>query len=94
MVREVVRKLFQACSDEDWDEFSKLWPGLSFNKMPKLLLGGLEVISIGDPFKSTDSSIWNVPYEIKSRLEGRIRKNTLRVCYDEATQKYILCDGF
>ncbi len=90
MVKEFVRKLFQACRDEDWDEFSKLWPGLSLNKMQKSLLGGLEIISIGDPFKSTDSSKWYVPYEIKCKLEfGRIRKNTLSIRYDEATQKYL-----
>ncbi|MBA7664528.1 hypothetical protein ES703_72589 [subsurface metagenome] len=53
-------------------------------------MGGLEIISIGDPFKSTDSSKWYVPYEIKSKLEfGRIRKNNLRIRYDEDTQKYI-----
>ncbi len=90
MVREFVRKLFQACANKDWDEFSKLWPGLSLNKMQKSLMGGLEIISIGDPFKSTDSSKWYVPYEIKSKLEfGRIRKNNLRIRYDEDTQKYI-----
>ncbi len=94
MVREFVRKLFQACANKDWDEFSKLCPGLSLNKMQKSLMGGLEIISIGDPFKSTDSSKWYVPYEIKSKLEfGRIRKNTLRIRYDEATQKYILRGG-
>ena len=89
MVREFVRKLFQACRDEDWDEFSILWPGTP-NEMQKTMLGGLEIVHIGEPFKTTDSSKWYVPYEIKSKLEfGRIRKNTLRIRYDEATQKYI-----
>jgi hypothetical protein len=89
MVREFVRKLFQACRDEDWDEFSILW-GLTPNEMQKTMLGGLEIVHIGEPFKTTDSSKWYVPYEIKSKLEfGRIRKNTLRIRYDEATQKYI-----
>jgi hypothetical protein len=89
MVREFVRKLFQACRDEDWDEFAILW-GLTPNEMQKTMLGGLEIVHIGEPFKTTDSSKWYVPYEIKSKLEfGRIRKNTLRIRYDEATQKYI-----
>ncbi len=88
MVREVVRKFFQACSDEDWNEFSTLWPGLKPNKMQKSLLGGLEIIHIGEAFKTDDSATWYVPYEIKWKL-GEVRKRILRVRYDKATQKYI-----
>jgi outer membrane lipoprotein-sorting protein len=87
MVREFVRKLFQACSDEDWDEFSTLWPGTP-NEMQKTMLGGLEIVHIGEPFKTTDSSKWYVPYEIKLEF-GRIMKNNLSIRYDEDTQKYI-----
>ncbi|MFC1795351.1 hypothetical protein ACFL3Q_17415 [Planctomycetota bacterium] len=89
MVKEVARKLFQACSDEDWDEFSTLWPGLGKpNKMQKNIMGGLEIIHISEPFKRDDSATWYVPYQIKSKL-GEVRKRNLRVRYDEATQKYI-----
>jgi len=88
VVKEVARALFQACANKDWNEFSKLWPGLSLNKMQKLLLGGLEIISIGNPFKLADSSTWYVPYEIKLKF-GEIKKRNLRIRYDEATQKYI-----
>jgi len=92
MVKEFVRKLFQACRDEDWDEFATLCPNLrpKWGKKQKTFMGGLEIVHIGEPFKTDDSSKWYVPYEIKSKLEfGRIRKNTLRIRYDEATQKYI-----
>ena len=92
MVKEVVRKLFQACSDEDWDECSTLWPGLKPNKMQKNILGGLEIIHIGEPFKRDDSATWYVPYQIKLKL-GEVRKRNLRVRYDETTKRFVACGG-
>jgi len=91
-VKEVVRKLFQACNDEDWNEFSTLWPGLSFNKMQKSYLGGLVIIHIGEPFKTDDSATWYVPYQIKLKL-GEVKKRNLRVRYDETTKRFIACGG-
>jgi hypothetical protein len=86
-VKEVTRALFQACASSNWDEFSKIWPGLSLNMMQKIYLGGLEIIHIGEPFKTDDSDTWLVPYEIKVKFETR--KRNLRIRYDEATRKYI-----
>ena len=91
-VKEVVRKLFQACNDEDWDEFSTLWPGLKPNKMQKTILGGLEIIHIGEPFKTDDSTTWYVPYQIKLKL-GEGKKRNLRVRYDETTKRFVACGG-
>jgi len=90
--KEVVRKLFQACNDEDWDEFSTLWPGLKPNKMQMTYLGGLEIIHIGEPFKTDDSTTWYVPYQIKLKL-GEVRKRILRVRYDETTKRFVACGG-
>jgi len=92
MVKEVVRKFFQACRDEDWDEFSTLWPGLKPNKMQKTMLGGLEIIHIGEPFKKDDPATWYVPYQIKLKL-GEGKKKNLRVRYDETTKRFIACGG-
>jgi hypothetical protein len=90
--KEVVRKLFQACSEEDWDEFSNLWPGLKINQMQKTILGGLEIIHIGEPFKTDDSAMWYVPYQIKLKL-GEVKKRNLRVRYDETTKRFVACGG-
>ena len=90
--KEVVRKLFQACNDEDWDEFSNLWPGLKINQMQKTILGGLEIIHIGEPFKTDDSATWYVPYQIKLKL-GEVKKRNLRVRYDETTKRFVACGG-
>ena len=92
MVKEVVRKLFQACSEEDWDEFSTLWPGLTLNERQKTMLGGLEIIHIGEPSKTDDSATWYVPYQIKFKLGG-VRKRNLRVRYDETTKRFIARGG-
>jgi len=90
--KEVVKQLFQACNDEDWDEFSNLWPGLKINQMQKTILGGLEIIHIGEPFKTDDSAMWYVPYQIKLKL-GEVKKRNLRVRYDETTKRFVACGG-
>jgi hypothetical protein len=92
MVKEVVRKLFKACGDEDWDEFSNLWPGLKINQMQKTMLGGLEIIHIGEPFKTDDSATWYVPYQIKLKL-GEVKKRNLRVRYNETTKRFVARGG-
>ncbi len=92
MVKEVVKKFFQACNDEDWYEFSTLWPGLKPNKMQKTILGGLEIIHICEPFKTDDSTTWYVPYQIKLKL-GEGKKRNLRVRYDETTKRFVACGG-
>jgi hypothetical protein len=92
-VKEVATKLFQACAKEDWDGLSEVWPGLVLNEMQKSAVGGLEIISIGEPFKKDDSLTWYVPSEIKFKVRG-IRKKNLRIIYDEATQKYMPRGGF
>lgn len=86
-VKEVARALFKACASKNWDEFSKIWPGLSLNMMQKNYLGGLQIIHIGEPFKTDDCTTWHVPYEIELKFETR--KRNLRIRYDEATQRYI-----
>ena len=91
-VKEVARKLFQACRDKDWDEFLKLWPGLELNQMQKTYLGGLEIIHIGEPSKTDDSATWYVPYRIELKL-GEVREKNLRVRYDETVNRFIACGG-
>jgi hypothetical protein len=91
-VKEVTRKLFQACSDKDWGEFSKLWPGILPNKTLTSILGGLEIISIGEPFKTDDSATWYVPYQIKLKV-GEVKKGNLRVHYNKTTENFIAFGG-
>jgi outer membrane lipoprotein-sorting protein len=65
--KEVARVFFQACADKNWDEFLKFWSASDIDEQIKENYGGLEIISIGEPFKSGNYSGWFIPYEIKLR---------------------------
>ena len=91
-VREVARKFFQACRDEDWDEFPTLCPNLRPNKEQKTFLGGLEIIHIGEPYKTDDSATWYVPFHVKFK-HGQTEIGDLRVSYDETTGRFMTRGG-
>lgn len=69
--KEAATAFFDACAKEDWNEFLKFWSATSVDEKLKSSLGGLEIISIGEPFQSkgyaSNGSGWFVPYEIKFR---------------------------
>ncbi|HUC84438.1 MAG TPA: sigma-70 family RNA polymerase sigma factor, partial [Candidatus Acidoferrales bacterium] len=48
---EVAQKFLDGCSREDWDAVGKLWPGPLDDRV-KTDLGGMEVISLGKPFRA------------------------------------------
>jgi hypothetical protein len=79
--KEVVQAFFKSCSEENWEEFLKLWPMSDVPPGIKQFLGGLEVISIGEPFRSGDYPVLFVPYEIKFK-NGQIQKNNLSIRND------------
>jgi outer membrane lipoprotein-sorting protein len=90
---EVARAFFQSCADENWDETLKFWPMSAVDNKLKDYLGGLEIISIGEPFKSGLYPGWFVPYEIRLR-SGRIRNMNLAVRNDNPGGRYIVSGGF
>lgn len=89
---EAARAFFQSCTDENWDETLKFWPMSAVDDKLKSYLGGLEIISIGEPFKSGLYPGWFVPYEIKFR-NGRIKKMNLAVRNDNPAKRYIVDGG-
>lgn len=91
--KEVAHAFFQACADEDWDEFLKFKPASAVSEKTKNYLGGLEIISIGEPFKSGLYPGWFVPYEIKFR-DGYIKKMNLAVRNDNLAKRYVVDGGF
>lgn len=91
--KEVARAFFQAMADEDWDELLKFWPQSDIDQRSKEHLGGLEIISIGEPFKSGRYPGWFVPYEIKFK-SGYVKKMNLAVRNDNAAQRYVMDGGF
>ncbi|MCK4753346.1 MAG: hypothetical protein KAS75_07860 [Planctomycetes bacterium] len=69
--KEAVKTFFQACADENWNEALKFWSSSQIDDRMKKYLGGLTIISIGEPFQSQGYAQnglgWFVPYEIRLR---------------------------
>jgi hypothetical protein len=90
--KEVAQTFFQACADENWNEFLKFWSASAVDQQIKDYLGGLQIISIGEPFKSGGYSGWFIPYEIKLR-DGYIKKHNLAIRNDNPAQRYVVDGG-
>jgi len=90
---EMARAFFQACADENWDESLKYYPSSKIEQKIKDYLGGLEIINIGEPFKSGRYPGWFVPYEIKLK-SGHIKKYNLAVRNDNRAKRYEVDGGF
>ncbi|MBU1259660.1 MAG: hypothetical protein KKE31_02370 [Planctomycetes bacterium] len=65
--KEVAQVFFQACADENWGEFLKFWSVSDIDEQIKENYGGLEIISIGEPFRAGNYPGWIIPYNIKLR---------------------------
>jgi outer membrane lipoprotein-sorting protein len=90
--KETAEVFFQACADEEWEEavkFNTLLADEEFQEM----FGGLEIISIGEPFQSGFSTkTWFVPYEIKLK-NGQVRKHNLALKKDKQANRYFIDGG-
>jgi hypothetical protein len=90
--KQVAEAFFKACSEENWDEFLKFWPMSAVDDNLKSYLGGLQVISLGEPFKSGNYPGWFVPYEIKFK-NGDTKKMNLAVRNDNPAKRYVFDGG-
>jgi len=89
---EVVRTFFQACADENWEETIKFLPTTAITEDFKNILGGLEIISLGEPFQSAPYPGWFIPYEIKFK-NGQIRKRTISIRNDNSAKRFMVDGG-
>ncbi len=92
-VKEAVRRLFNACTEQDWDTVSKYLPDTKMSQRTKDIIAGLETIYIEEPAKAANSKKWLVPYEIKFKYGGTL-KNTMALKEDENTGQFIVTGGF
>jgi len=92
-VKQAVRRLFNACTEQDWDTVSKYLPDMKMSQRTKDILAGLETIYIGEPTKAANGNKWLIPYEIKFK-NGGSQKNTMRLRADENTGQFIVRGGF
>jgi hypothetical protein len=101
---EVAKTFLDACSHDDWTEATKYWPADFLEKNPKFLsgftnhYGGIEIISMGKPFKGRIAMFKGmeypgvyVPYEIRLK-DGTIRKWQLAIRCDNP-EKHWYWDG-
>jgi hypothetical protein len=89
--KEAARAFFEACGKEDWTEVQK------FSRMPnderiKSLLGGLEIVNLGEPFQSKAYPGSFVPYEIRFK-DGEIKKWNLAMRKDNPANRYVVDGG-
>jgi hypothetical protein len=89
--KEITIVFFQACANEDWDELLKFMSDSEIKQETKDYYGGLEIISIGEPFKTDTYHGTYVPYEVRLK-SGEIKKWNLAVSNRNLVQRY-MCDG-
>lgn len=90
--KEAAIVFFTACAEEDWDELVKFLGQTGVSQPMKDFLGGLEIISIGEPFQSAKYSGWFVPFEIKLR-SGQVRKHNLALKNDNPARRFEIDGG-
>jgi hypothetical protein len=90
--KEAAIAFFAACAGENWDELVKYLGQTGVPQMMKDYLGGLEVVSIGEPFQSAGYPGWFVPYEIKLK-SGDTKKHNLALRNDNQAHRWQLDGG-
>jgi hypothetical protein len=90
--KEVAQTFFAACAEENWEEFLNFWTSNRADDQIKQHLGGLEIVSIGEPFQSGGYGGWFVPYEIKLK-NGEIKKHNLAIRNDNPAKRWVFDGG-
>ena len=69
---EMAQNFFDACSREDWSTVGKFWPDNTLKDGTKKYLGGMEVISLGKPFKARISiaALLELQPNLRDQLRG------------------------
>jgi hypothetical protein len=90
--KEAATAFFTACAQENWVEYLKFNSMSDVPQRNKDLLGGLKIISIGEPFQPGSYSGWLVPYEIKLR-GGYVKKHNLALRNDNPANRWQVDGG-
>lgn len=90
--KEAAQAFFTACAEEDWEEYLKFENQTNVSEGWKRTIGGIEIISIGEPFQSEGYEGWFVPYEIKLK-GGHIKKHNLALRNDNPAKRWIVDGG-
>jgi RNA polymerase sigma factor (sigma-70 family) len=94
--QQTARDFFEALGEEDWNKVEQFYPSYAppghrfndeFTEQLKSYLGGLEIISLGEPFTKPPYPGVFVPYEIRFK-NGESKKFNLAVRQDNPEQKW------
>ncbi|MGA2679916.1 MAG: hypothetical protein ABSF37_11550 [Sedimentisphaerales bacterium] len=88
--KQAAETFFKACSEKNWDEVLKFWSASRIDERLKEYVGGLEIISIGEPFKSGLYPGWFVPYEV--RLQSQ--EFNVRVSNANPANRFVITGTF
>ena len=87
---QAARAFLEACAKQNWSEAEKFVSG-PIAKGIKESLGGLQIVSLGEPLQKKPGAVWLVPYEIKLK-DGTVRKQDLPMRNDNPAKRYVV-DG-
>jgi len=90
--KQATQAFLQACADRDWDKFLEFWPFSGIDQRVKDYLGGLEVISLGEPVRSSNPDHRFVPYKIKL-ASGQIIEHRFSLVKDKNTGRFYIDGG-
>ena len=94
-VKEVAVNFFQACTTGDWDKAFAFYPMRDDQQKESLkdYLGGMEIISIGEPYRKIPSYAGlYIPCEIKLK-SGEIKKYDLAIRNDNPSKTWQMDGG-
>ena len=90
--KEAAQAFFTACAEENWEEYLKFENQSSVTEGMKKYLGGLEIVSLGEPFQSEGYGGWFIPYEIKLK-SGHVKKHNLALRNVNPANRWIIDGG-
>ena len=88
---QAARAFFEACGREDWSEVARFWP-MPLNDQGRRLLGGIQIVSLGEPSGSSVYSVQFVPYVIKLK-DGTVKTHQLALKRNPRTGLWIVDGG-
>jgi len=91
--KEAAAYFFDALAREDWDSVLQVSPGTRVQSVIKQVYGGLQVISIGEPFQSGLYPGYFVPYQVRLR-NGETKTWKLAVRNDNPVHRWMVDGGY
>jgi hypothetical protein len=91
--KEAAAYFFDALAKENWDSVLQVIWGTRVRTTVKQAYGGLQVISIGEPFQSGLYRGYFVPYQVRLR-NGYVKAHNLAVRNDNPAHRWVVDGGY